>query len=338
VSTEGYVGLPGSGKTLRAAQIGSDDLALGRDVYANIDLGRRESGYIVPRCERHEALQIICWERPWRSWTPTHTGDLAAEFVPDSLLSSEDRRFCAEVGFRRGRGFVVDPKFHRLTSWEQVVAIRESRDAFDKPHKLRLVYGGVRETKDGPEEIWTAEPECNVWSCHGCSKGITIVLDELNLWAPSRFWATLGIGVLTRFAYTRKDGIRLVWTAQHEARIDKVAREVTDFIYSCSSIGGKFTLPSGRVLIHLQLFYRRKWIPAMLTDKNRLAAGEGVEGGGVSGVLNSQIAWWWSMAKYADRYRTYEHVPIVTAAGRGSGAAAEARQRPAALKDTRRVS
>jgi hypothetical protein len=303
VPVTGYVGLPGSGKTLRLVQLAAEARAAGRDVYANFRLGSRRFGYLVPTC-------------PWRPAEPEIAclGIAHESHEPDGYRFEEPTiRWDAKAqlyGLRAGRAFVPDPGVTTLTSWEQVVAIRVARDEFGVAHRLRLVFGGMREDKDGPEEIWTAEPTCNVWRCSGCSNGITIALDELNLWAPSRFWAKLGIGVLTRFAYVRKDGLELLWSAQHEARIDKVAREVTDFIWSCKSYGGIFTV-FRRWSLHLQLFHRRKWIPALMTDRNRVTEGEGAKANGIFG-LDFQMAFWWgAMAAAAEKYDTYEHVGAI---------------------------
>jgi zonular occludens toxin Zot len=307
VPVTGFVGLPGSGKTLRLVQLGLEARSAGRDVYANFRLGSRVDGYIVPTCLGDRAVACLgsihdfAWHHPdgyeFRARTP------------------ELDRSAERYGLRRGKGFVPDPNAYLLTSWEQVVAIRVARDVFGTAHRLSLQLDGVKETKDGPEEIWTARPVCAVWNCEGCSKGVTVLLDELNLWAPSRFWERLGIGVLNRWAYVRKDGLAILWSAQHEARIDKVAREVTEFMWSCRSLGGAFRL-FGRWPIHLQVFHRRKWIPALMTDKNRVSEGEGAKAHGAFG-LDLEIAFWWSLARAAESYDTYEHV-----ADEGAGAKA----------------
>jgi len=230
VPVVGYVGLPGSGKTLKAVAVALDALDRGRDVYANFRIGRKEPGYLVPECDR--GAGCMCWVG-WRS-RPRHPY-AASVFYGDVQLSASDRRIFALAGLRRGQGFVQDPRVVVLDAWSQVIAIRQARDVFDAPHRLALAETGVDEEN---VPTYEARPSCAHYACRGCSGGITVVLDELNLWAPSRFWSKMGIGVLNRWAYVRKDGMEIVWTAQHEARIDKVAREVTDFIWTCSSAGG----------------------------------------------------------------------------------------------------
>jgi hypothetical protein len=264
----GFVGLPGSGKTLELVKRGLEARKAGRDVYANFRLGSRMDGYLVPTCAwgDHRGIYHAGHEATgYRFAARTAILDLAAKLW----------------GWRSGRAFVPDAGAQVLREWDDLINLRVYRDDFDVPHR------------EG----------CAVVSCNGCSRGITVLLDELNLWAPSRLWQELGIGVLNRWAYVRKDGLEIIWTAQHEARIDKVAREVTDFIWNCRSLGGVFRF-MGRT-IRLQVFHRTKWIPALMTEKNRTAAAEGAQ---KSGALMGEFEFSFYHQWIADAYDTYEHV------------------------------
>lgn len=284
----GQVGLMGSGKTRQIVKVGLRALASGRDVYANFRLGARYDGYIVPLCDEEAC-------KPWGFHTSTHSKGTSWEFrkAHPSLVY-----FADWLGWRRGFGFVPDERAFVLTSWDQLVALRVGRDSFGTSHRLRL----LTDTESGD---WRAEPMCRVYDCDGCSKGITVLIDELNLWAPSRLWQSLGLGVLNRWAYARKDGLEVHWSAQHESRVDKVAREVTDHIYTNSSFGGI----AGR--LRFQVFQRRKWIPALMTDKNRVVSGEGAQAGPVGGFewpefvirFGSRLA-----TREEESFDTYEHV------------------------------
>ncbi len=81
---------------------------------------------------------------------------------------------------------------------------------------------------------------------------ISIGLDELNLWAPSRMWADLPLGLLYKWSHTRKHGLTVYWTAQAEQRVDTVVREVTEVVTFCKRIGPR-TGPLG--------FLRSEWLP-----------------------------------------------------------------------------
>jgi hypothetical protein len=291
VSVKGLVGLMGSGKTLRLVQWGLTDLKLGRELWANFQIGRRVEGYLVPECPVWPT--VMCDPR-----YHAHKS-VGRRFVVRSPLMD---RHAQEFGYRRGKAFVRDPNTHVLTSWDDLMELRVFRDEFGIPHKRG----------------------CRMLLCKGCSKGITVLIDELNLWAPSRLWQETGIGVLNRWAYARKDGLDIFWTAQHEARIDKVAREVTEHIWACSKIGGIYKV--GALTLPLVVFHRKRWIPALMTEKNRVASGEGAKSSGVFG-MDMEIAFWPSLRRAVDSYDTYEHV---SDAGVGQRAAtrAAARERP----------
>jgi len=63
-----------------------------------------------------------------------------------------------------------------------------------------------------------------------------VILDELNLWFPSRLWQSIPPEILSLWAQSRKRGIDLVYSTQHLDRVDKVIREVTNYIIRCNSI------------------------------------------------------------------------------------------------------
>ncbi len=63
-----------------------------------------------------------------------------------------------------------------------------------------------------------------------------VLLDELNLWFPSRLWSKIPPEVLSLWAQSRKRGIDLVYSCQHLDRVDKVIREVTNYVIRCNSI------------------------------------------------------------------------------------------------------
>lgn len=281
----GYVGLPGQGKTLELVRQAVLAHKEGRDVWSNFLFGGRFQGYQTDCC-------ILDFTRS--RVDPAHEHDLVLE--PETPAS----RQLAEVkGWRSGRGFVPASWSFFVDSWDTLMELRVQRDVFGKPHKLA----------------------CRMEACDGCSKGLSIFIDELNLWAPSRMWADLGIGVLTRWAYVRKDGMNVYWSAQHEARIDKVAREVTDFIFTCRRSGPFGPIPA--------FFFRAKWEPRVLessgTDRNGVGSSEGK-------VRAMRFEWNFLKKSVAECYDTYERVKaskhLTEAAEKKAAAAAKAATRP----------
>ena len=111
-----------------------------------------------------------------------------------------------------------------------------------------------------PLEVWDHEnvgntkdpgPPCGCGECFVSISHAVVLVDEINLWAPSRMWNALPMGLLHRWAQVRKYETQILWSAQHEARVDKVIREVTGFIWECRAT----------VLGQLPLLHRLPFVP-----------------------------------------------------------------------------
>jgi hypothetical protein len=77
---------------------------------------------------------------------------------------------------------------------------------------------------------------------------ILVALDEAHLWLPSRLSMKLPPSLLMKFSQTRKAGWDLLWTAQHEARVDKVLKDVTNWMWLCESwFGWLSPWPEGKL-------------------------------------------------------------------------------------------
>lgn len=64
-----------------------------------------------------------------------------------------------------------------------------------------------------------------------------ILIDEAHLWFPARLSMKLPPSLLMRLSQTRKMGWDLIWCAQHETRVDKVLRDVTNWLWLCNAWG-----------------------------------------------------------------------------------------------------
>lgn len=69
-----------------------------------------------------------------------------------------------------------------------------------------------------------------------------IVIDEAHIWFPARQAMRLPPSWLAMLSQTRKNGWDLIWSAQHEARVDRVLRDVTSWMYLTTAWFG----PPGR--------------------------------------------------------------------------------------------
>jgi len=80
------------------------------------------------------------------------------------------------------------------------------------------------------ENCWTFRPE----QLLDLPPGV-IVIDEAHLWFPARMSLKLPSSWLAMLSQTRKNGWDLLWCAQHEARVDRVIRDVSSWMYLCSA-------------------------------------------------------------------------------------------------------
>ena len=69
-------------------------------------------------------------------------------------------------------------------------------------------------------------------------KKCVILIDEANLFLPSRLWTKIPVSMLYRLSQSRKFETDIYYTSQSPARIDKVLRELTNFYGHCRKIIG----------------------------------------------------------------------------------------------------
>lgn len=62
-----------------------------------------------------------------------------------------------------------------------------------------------------------------------------VVIDEAHLWFPARMALKLPMSWLTGISQTRKKGWDLLWSAQHETRVDRVVRDITNWMHLASA-------------------------------------------------------------------------------------------------------
>jgi hypothetical protein len=195
------------------------------------------------------------------------------------------------AGVRIGYGFTPFPNVYRLRDWEHFCNLRVVRDPLGMAHR------------DG----------CDYRRCRGCSRGLLVMIDEVNSWANSRHWQDVGIGLLTKFTYIRKHGIELVVSAQHEARLDVALRHLLEFTWLCRS-GGLWTAretdnvkqPVRFRGFPLAWFMRERFIAGQLSDSVRAGSKELDSHVGIVGGMAAERHWF--SDKVADAYNTYEEV------------------------------
>ncbi len=58
-----------------------------------------------------------------------------------------------------------------------------------------------------------------------------ILVDEINLVCPSRWWDRFPPKLAYWWSQTRKSQLDVYWTSQHQDRVDKIVKEITNFIW-----------------------------------------------------------------------------------------------------------
>jgi hypothetical protein len=72
-------------------------------------------------------------------------------------------------------------------------------------------------------------------------KGI-ILVDEINLICPSRWWDRFPPKLAYWWSQTRKNELDVYWTAQHQDRVDKIVKEITNWIWEIRKLPFNFRL------------------------------------------------------------------------------------------------
>lgn len=86
-----------------------------------------------------------------------------------------------------------------------------------------------------------------------------IFVDEAHLWFPARQALNLPPSWLAMLSQTRKSGWDLYWCAQHETRVDRALRDVTNWMHLCTS----WFTSNG----HPLLFRQETWEPESFRKK-----------------------------------------------------------------------
>lgn len=89
-----------------------------------------------------------------------------------------------------------------------------------------------------------------------------IVIDEAHLWFPARQALRLPPSWLAGLSQTRKNGWSLIWSAQHETRVDRVLRDVSSWFWLTEAW---FRTSEG----HPRLFSLSSWEPEFFRKPER---------------------------------------------------------------------
>lgn len=156
-------------------------------------------------------------------------------------------------------------------------AIQEARRGHQVFANYSIVYDGP-----GGENVWRFSPEDLLDLPPGF-----IVIDEAHLWFPARMALKLPPSWLAMLSQTRKNGWNLLYAAQHEARVDRVIRDVSSHMWLCGAwlnLNGRHPSLFTADLFEPEFFRRPK---RRITRKRR-----------------------WFNQQVADSYNTYERLVV----------------------------
>jgi Zonular occludens toxin (Zot). len=69
-----------------------------------------------------------------------------------------------------------------------------------------------------------------------------ILVDEINLLCPSRWWDRFPPNLAYFWSQTRKNQLDLWWSSQHIDRVDKIVREISNWVWEVRKVGFIFLM------------------------------------------------------------------------------------------------
>ena len=90
-------------------------------------------------------------------------------------------------------------------------------------------------------------------------RGVVLLLDEVGLLLPARFWASFPVPLLSFFTNSRKLRVDVVWVSQDEADVESALRRRTQYVYRVRRIPPSRT-DVGRVPGRPLLLYVTRWL------------------------------------------------------------------------------
>lgn len=103
--------------------------------------------------------------------------------------------------------------------------------------------------------------------CKADGRGLVILVDEVGIIMPARFWQSFPIGLMFVLSQSRKLSLDLIWTSQDVEQVDAFLRRLTQWVYKVRAI----PTPS----LERRENGRRPWL--MICDKFRPAHVSGAQ-------------------------------------------------------------
>ena len=172
----------------------------------------------------------------------------------------------------------------------EVVQLAVGRDGIDTDGLTALVESAqecsVCEVRDKfGDVLHLRQPGCQ-------QRAVTILLDEVGILMPARFWQDFPIDLMMELSQSRKGGVEFRYTAQDVEQVDAILRRLSNWVWLCKSfpVSSIMGYESGR---HPWLFTLTKW---------KVKA---IEGQRIKPIGRRIRLWSW---RWAESYNTRERV------------------------------
>lgn len=99
-------------------------------------------------------------------------------------------------------------------------------------------------------------------------RGLVLLLDEVGLLLPARFWATFPVPLLSFFTNSRKLRVDIWWVSQDELDVESSLRRRTQFVYKVRRIP-PIAMHSARRQRRPWVLFVTRWSPGQVDKKQR---------------------------------------------------------------------
>jgi hypothetical protein len=124
--------------------------------------------------------------------------------------------------------------------------------------ELQTVVDAAREKRE--QRIAESRAKRDAWARRpGC--GLVLLLDEVGILMPARFWASFPVSLMFTLSQSRKLAIDVIYTAQDVEQIDAFLRRLTQWVYRVRSIPGA-SIEKRQKGRRPWFFYVTRWRPA----------------------------------------------------------------------------
>lgn len=166
------------------------------------------------------------------------------------------------VGLARRRGAVLVSNIKVDAEGVEAVQLAVGDDGLDLG-QLRAI---MRPTSTVTDAETGEQIELN-----GAPRGVVLLVDEVGIIMPARFWASFPVDLMFTLSQSRKMGVDLVWTSQDVEQVDSFLRRLTQWVYKVRAVPGS-SLERRERGRRPWFFVVTKWRPSTVDQREKRIA------------------------------------------------------------------